>query len=220
MESDLDRPPGFAKPVKYLTVMNFFGRKRHVLTRFVDGNPTDKRQLLLRGTNEVTTPEVTLNLSEKSVFGIRFLVNTVNKLIKSKQLMVRLRDVDLVAAAAMHQLSLLPGSFDRSATELFLKEPFALGYAVGFAEQACQHLINGDDVKGSSIYLRNIIGCMLGNAAVAESFVSFAISKRGDRVFEGGYEIGLCDMNYWYFSCGEHLPSGLSDFLCDDAKET
>ncbi|MEM6564605.1 MAG: hypothetical protein AAF665_09185 [Pseudomonadota bacterium] len=123
------------------------------------------------------------------------------------------QDVPAVARTVMVQLTAGSGHFSRSVSDLLLYEPFALGYAIGFAENAA-HYAQGD-VRNQvdPDFLHKVIGFILGNLCVADSFVSFAASKRGDRVFEGGYDAGLRDMDAWYKSGGEKQPNRLVLYL-------
>lgn len=132
--------------------------------------------------------------------------------------MTVLHDPHLIARVAMGQLSDVSGSTNRMITHLFLHEPFALGYAIGFAEQACRYAKDeNEDVNGSA-YVLAAIGQMLGDDAAAASFVAFAVSKQGDRTFEGGYDAGLGDMDTWCSSGEEYVPRGLMRYLDGDKR--
>ncbi len=130
--------------------------------------------------------------------------------------MTTLQDPRLIAQIAMGQLSDVVGGENRSVTHLFLNEPFALGYAIGFAEQAWRYAKKEIGDENCPTYLLEAISKMLGDEAVAASFVSFAVSKKGERMFEGGYEVGLSDMDAWCISQREHMPSSLSRYLGSD----
>lgn len=142
----------------------------------------------------------------------------MNKIVKTEHATVPLHDVQWVARMATEQLDFTVGPLRRSVSDLLLHEPFALGYAIGFAEQACWHLNKGDGEKNSPDYLRNVIGCMLGDTNVAASFVSFAFSKQGDRVFEGGYDAGMRDLDALYLSFGEYTPTALVHYLSNQTQ--
>ena len=137
----------------------------------------------------------------------------MNKIVSTKQTEVPVHDTRWVADIGKRQLGKVALDANRSIVNLFLKNPYALGYAIGFAEQACWHANGGDGEKISPDYLRNVIGHMLGNDAVAASFVSFAATKQGDRLFEGGYDAGQADMDALYLSYGEHIPCNLEHHL-------
>ena len=110
----------------------------------------------------------------------------MNNVVKSEHATVPIDDPQWVASMAMRQLKSDNETFIRSIPDLFLHEAFALGYAVGFAEQAFGLLNKGDGEKSCADYVRRSIGAMLGDDTVAASFVSYAASKQGNRVFEGG----------------------------------
>lgn len=137
----------------------------------------------------------------------------MNKVVGSDQMMICLRDVHQIASIALRQLTDGPRTLYRSVSDLFLKDPFVLGYAIGFAEQASWHVNRGNGEEIGPDYLCDVIGAMLGNKSVAASFVAFAASKQGDRDFEGGYDAGLQDMDDWYLSYGENVPLGLLTHL-------
>lgn len=59
---------------------------------------------------------------------------------------------------------------------------------------------------------------MLGDTNVAASFVSFAFSKQGDRVFEGGYDAGMRDLDALYLSFGEYTPTALVHYLSNQTQ--
>lgn len=137
----------------------------------------------------------------------------MNKIVSSGQMSILLQDVHGVAGIAMRQLHDTAPHEQRTVTDVFLHEPFALGYAYGFAERACQLLQNEGRARNSSDYIHQMIGAMLGDASVSASFVHFALSKSGDRDFEGGYEVGAHDLSAWYFGFGEQVPRGLWGYL-------
>jgi len=141
----------------------------------------------------------------------------MNKVVNAEYTTVPVHDADWVANMATRQLTLTVGALRRSVPDLLLHEPFALGYAIGFAEQAGWHLNSGNGEKMCPDYLRSVIGCMLGNTTVAASFVSFAYSKQGDRVFEGGYDAGMRDFDTVYLSFGEYTPTALVHYLSQQA---
>ena len=126
---------------------------------------------------------------------------------------VPVKDAQWVAETAMRQLKLVPVEPNRSIVDLFLKDPFVLGYAIGFIEQACWHGNNGDGEKNNPDFLRNALAHILNDSVVATSFLSFAITKQGSRVFEGGYDAGLQDMDALYLSHGAQLPCSLAYYL-------
>ena len=132
--------------------------------------------------------------------------------------MTTLQDPRLIAQIAMGQLSDVVGGENRSVTHLFLREPFALGYAIGFVEQAWRYAKKEIGDENCPTYLLEAISKMLGNEAVAASFMSFAVSKRGDRMFEGGYDVGLSDMDAWCLSQSEYKPSSLSRYLGSESS--
>lgn len=137
----------------------------------------------------------------------------MNKMVGSEHRTVPVHDVRWVADMAIRELRSEIGAFTRSVSDLLLHEPFALGYAIGFAEQASWHLNKGDGEKSCPDYLRGVIGRMLGNDTVAASFVSFAASKQGDRIFEGGYDAGMRDMDSLYLSYGTKSPTDVRQHL-------
>lgn len=137
----------------------------------------------------------------------------MNKIVSSGQMSLLLQDVHGVAGIAMRQLHDAAPHEQRTVTDVFLHEPFALGYAYGFAERACQLLQDEGRAQNNSDYIHQMIGAMLGDASVSASFVHFALSKSGDRDFEGGYDVGAHDLSTWYFGFGEQVPSGLREHL-------
>lgn len=137
----------------------------------------------------------------------------MNTVVPFRRDIVALNDVKWVSHIALKQLADAPDGLNWSVSDLLLNEPFALGYVVGFAEHACWHLCKGNGEADCRDYLRTVIACMLGNEAAAESFLSFAVSKKGDRVFEGGYDEGMRDLDDLYLSRGSELPLRLRVFL-------
>ena len=142
--------------------------------------------------------------------------DAMNKALNSQQAMILLQDPALIARTAMGQLENVSGGVNRIVTHLFLHEPFALGYAMGFAEQACRHAKRENREINSTAYVRGAISHMLGDDTAAASFVSFAATKQGNRTFERGYDEGIGDMDSWYLSHEDHMPRGLVRYLAMD----
>ncbi|WP_298835670.1 hypothetical protein [uncultured Roseobacter sp.] len=137
----------------------------------------------------------------------------MNRIINLEQMTVSLQDVTVVANVAVRQLSAVTDKVQHLVSDLLLNEPFALGYTIGFTEEACRRFNKGDDDDVCPDYMGHVIGQMLGNTKVAASFVLFAASKRGERYFEGGYDAGTLDFDAWFNSQGEIMPRGLVSHL-------
>lgn len=137
----------------------------------------------------------------------------MNKALHSGQAMTLLQNPQLIGRIAMGQLNDVSGSVNRMVTHLFLHEPFALGYAIGFAEQACRHAKNENEDVNCTAYVLGAISQMLGDETAAASFVTFASTKRGNCTFERGYDAGLSDIDSWCMSYEDYVPSGLMRFL-------
>jgi hypothetical protein len=129
-----------------------------------------------------------------------------------------LQNPHFIAQIALAQLKDVLDDDHRSIIHLFLHEPFALGYAIGFVEQAFRHAKNENDDENCTAYLLEAISTILGDAAVAASFVTFAVSKKGERIFEGGYDVGSSDMEAWCTSQKEYIPNSLSRHLGADPQ--
>ncbi len=142
----------------------------------------------------------------------------MNKFVNTAQLAHSLQDAKCVAEMAMRQLDGMPCGLNRSISDLLLNDPFALGYAIGFAKQACNHANRGTLGEEEFEYQCSVIGNMLGNTSVAALFVNFAHTKQGDRMFEGGFDIGVRDMSDWCSSYGGQVPQGLLRYLCDEPE--
>ncbi|MEO9573589.1 MAG: hypothetical protein ABJ263_12790 [Tateyamaria sp.] len=137
----------------------------------------------------------------------------MNKALNSGRRMTLMQDPFLIGRVAMGQLDDVSGGANRMVTHLFLHEPFALGYAIGFAKQAFRHAKNENQEVSCETYVLCAISQMLGDERAAASFVSFADTKKGNRTFERGYDVGLGDMESWCLSHEERLPGGLVRYL-------
>jgi hypothetical protein len=137
----------------------------------------------------------------------------MNSIASANQTTVPVGDPKWVAEIAMRQLRLVTADPNRSIVDLFLKDPFVLGYAIGFVEQACWLSNDGDGEKNNPDFLRTALAHMLSDPVVATSFLSFAIAKQGTRVFEGGYDAGLQDLDALFLSHGAQIPCSLAYYL-------
>ena len=136
----------------------------------------------------------------------------MNDVLDSEQSVTLLKGPHLIAQIALGRLRDVSVGVNRSVTYLFLHDPFALGYAIGFAEQSCQCAKTENEEANCAAYVLEVISHMLGDDAVAASFVSYAASKKGDRRGEGGYDAGSGDLDAWYTSGAGYIPSGLLQY--------
>lgn len=134
------------------------------------------------------------------------------------QTLTVLQDPRLIAQIAMGQFADVSGDVNRTVTHLLLNDRFALGYVIGFAEQASTRAQYENDQPDGVAYVPDVISNMLGNLSLAATFMSFAASQKNDRTFQGGYEVGMGDLNAWCTSRGARRPSGLFEYLAPAAS--
>ncbi|MEO0764960.1 MAG: hypothetical protein AAFY75_02995 [Pseudomonadota bacterium] len=134
------------------------------------------------------------------------------------QTLTVLQDSRLIAQIAMGQFASVSGDVNRMVTHLLLNDHFALGYVIGFAEQASTRARYENDQPNGSAYVSGVVSHMLGNESLVATFLSFATSQKNDRTFQGGYEVGMGDVNAWCASRGARRPSGLFEYLAPAAS--
>ena len=137
----------------------------------------------------------------------------MNKLVSANKTTVPVQDESWVAEMAVRQLKAVVDGNNSTVVHLFLKDSFALGYMIGFAIRAGQNANTDNGSPALETYLRNVIGSVVGDLASADSFVCFANSKQGDRMFEGGYDAGQSDLDALFWSHGANLPNGLAQHV-------
>lgn len=137
----------------------------------------------------------------------------MNKFIGANQTTLLVHDERWVADAVLRQLEAIAPDKKRPAAVTFLNCPFALGYAFGFVDRGGWFAANEGREKLCPEYLRNVVSNLLGDAALADSFIAYAATKRGDRLYERGFDVGQEDMDAACLSSGEKNPSGLVNHL-------